>query len=158
MGWTFASVIWRRANVTPKIILGLDQFKKQIQPSSVDLSLSNECYEIKTSFLSPKNKVRDKLKDMRSESIAFESSITNLQNELNLIESNDRENILIRERLITENKAIKKNIKNFKQREIEMIEILNSYDNQLKIKKHEFSKLSKDKALLDKEFRYRELE
>ena len=45
-----------------RIILGLDQFKKQIQPSSVDLSLSNECYEIKTSFLSPKNKVRDKLK------------------------------------------------------------------------------------------------
>ena len=36
--------------------------KSQIQPSSVDLSLSEECYEIKTSFLSPDNKVRDKLK------------------------------------------------------------------------------------------------
>ena len=44
-----------------KIILGLDPFNEQIQPSSVDLSLSNECYEIKTSFLSPKNKVREKL-------------------------------------------------------------------------------------------------
>ena len=27
----------------------------QIQPSSLDLTLSNECYEIKYSFLSPKN-------------------------------------------------------------------------------------------------------
>ena len=35
--------------------------KSQIQPSSIDLSLSEECYEIKTSFLSPDNKVRDKL-------------------------------------------------------------------------------------------------
>ena len=104
------------------------------------------------------NQIRDKLKDMRSESIAFESSITSLQNELSIIESDNRENILIRERLITENKAIKKNIENFKQRELEMIEILNSYDNQLKIKEDEFSKLSKDKALLDKEFRCRELE
>ena len=36
----------------------------QIQPSSIDLSLSNECYEIKYSFLAPKNKVRDKLEDL----------------------------------------------------------------------------------------------
>ena len=35
----------------------------QIQPSSLDLSLSNECYEIKHSFLCPKAKVRDKLKN-----------------------------------------------------------------------------------------------
>ena len=39
-----------------------------------------------------------------------------------------------------------------------MIKILNSYDNQLKIKEDEFSKLSKDKALLDKEFIDVELE
>ena len=35
----------------------------QIQPSSIDLSLSNECYEIKYIF-APKNKVRDKLEDL----------------------------------------------------------------------------------------------
>ena len=40
--------------------------ESQIQPSSVDLSLSEECYEIKTSFLSPDNKVRDKLKKIKS--------------------------------------------------------------------------------------------
>ena len=36
----------------------------QIQPSSVDLTLSEECYEIKSSFLSPKEKLRDKLSNM----------------------------------------------------------------------------------------------
>ena len=103
------------------------------------------------------NETREKLRDMRSESISSESIITNLQNELNLIESNDRENILARERLITENKAIKKSIENFKNRESEMIKTLCSYEDDLKRKEDEFSKLSKDKALLDKEFRSREL-
>ncbi len=36
----------------------------QVQPSSLDLSLSNECYEIKYSFLAPNSKVRDKLESL----------------------------------------------------------------------------------------------
>lgn len=43
------------------IIQGLLDKSSQIQPSSVDLSLSSECYEIQASFLSPKTKVRNKL-------------------------------------------------------------------------------------------------
>ena len=31
----------------------------QVQPSSVDLTLSEECYEIEASFLSPNNNIRD---------------------------------------------------------------------------------------------------
>ena len=45
--------------------------KSQIQPSSIDLSLSDECYEIKTSFLSPHNKVRDKLKKIYAKKITL---------------------------------------------------------------------------------------
>ena len=52
-----------------KKILGLVSYKLQIQPSSIDLSLSNECFEIKTSFLSPKKKVRDKLKNFYTKKI-----------------------------------------------------------------------------------------
>ena len=37
----------------------------QIQPSSVDLTLSNECYEISASFLASNNKVRSKLKNVK---------------------------------------------------------------------------------------------
>ncbi|MFL2520700.1 MAG: 2'-deoxycytidine 5'-triphosphate deaminase [Alphaproteobacteria bacterium] len=36
----------------------------QIQPASLDLTLSNECYEIEYSFLCPRTKVRNKLKDL----------------------------------------------------------------------------------------------
>ena len=36
----------------------------QIQPSSIDLTLSNECYEIKYSFLSHNSKVRDKINEL----------------------------------------------------------------------------------------------
>ena len=34
---------------------------KQLQPSSIDLTLSEECYQINKSFLSPQNRIRDKL-------------------------------------------------------------------------------------------------
>ena len=44
---------------------------KQIQPSSFDLSLSNECYEIKYSFLSPNIKVREKLDNLIVKKISF---------------------------------------------------------------------------------------
>ena len=43
-------------------IISNEFIKEQIQPSSIDLTLSEECYQIKNSFLSPKSKVRDKLK------------------------------------------------------------------------------------------------
>ena len=36
----------------------------QIQPSSLDLTLSKECYQVKYSFLSPNSKVKNKLKDL----------------------------------------------------------------------------------------------
>ena len=38
----------------------------QIQPASLDLTLSNECYEIEYSFLCPQTKVRNKLKKVSS--------------------------------------------------------------------------------------------
>ena len=38
--------------------------KDQIQPSSLDLTLSEECYEIECSFLSPNSTVRKKLKNL----------------------------------------------------------------------------------------------
>ena len=38
--------------------------KEQIQPSSLDLSLSEECYEVKHSFLPFNSKVRSKLRDL----------------------------------------------------------------------------------------------
>ena len=45
-----------------KEIISLNYNKRRIQPSSIDLTLSSECYELRFSFLSPKGKIRNKLK------------------------------------------------------------------------------------------------
>ena len=41
----------------------------QIQPSSLDLTLSEECYEIEASFLSPNHNIRDKLNNIINKKI-----------------------------------------------------------------------------------------
>ena len=43
-----------------KMILTNSLNLSQIQPSSIDLTLSNECYQIEASFLSPNNKSPEK--------------------------------------------------------------------------------------------------
>ena len=55
-------------------ITNIKDTNSQIQPSSVDLSLSNGCYEIRASFLSPKSKVRDKLKKISIRKIDLKES------------------------------------------------------------------------------------
>ncbi len=61
----------------------------QIQPSSLDLSLSNECYQIKYSFLSPKNKVRDKLKNLVVKKINLEQKYTFEINKTYIVKLNE---------------------------------------------------------------------
>ena len=48
---------------------------KQIQPSSVDLTLSEEGYEIDASFLSSKSNVRDALKKTNHQKILLDKGI-----------------------------------------------------------------------------------
>ena len=43
------------------IILTNNLKLNQLQPSSIDLTLSDECYEINSSFLSPNSKVIEKI-------------------------------------------------------------------------------------------------
>jgi dCTP deaminase len=76
-----------------KKIQCLDFNKSQIQPSSIDLSLSGECYEIKTSFLSPDNKVREKLKKISSKKISIENPKIFKKNKTYLVKLNERLNL-----------------------------------------------------------------
>ena len=46
----------------------------QLQPSSIDLTISDECYEIKSSFLSPNNNVRNKLSNFIKKEINLKNS------------------------------------------------------------------------------------
>ena len=61
----------------------------QIQPSSIDLSLSEECYEIKTSFLSPDNKVREKLKKIYSKKISLKTPKILKKNKTYIVKLNE---------------------------------------------------------------------
>jgi len=67
--------------------------KSQIQPSSIDLSLSEECYEIKTSFLSPDKKVRDKLNRIYSKKINLKTPKIFKRNKTYIVKLNEKLNL-----------------------------------------------------------------
>ena len=73
-----------------KHIIGIKNVDTQIQPSSVDLSLSNECYQIKASILSPKSKVRDKLKKISVKKIDLSKSKIFKKNKTYIVRLNEK--------------------------------------------------------------------
>ena len=66
---------------------------KQIQPSSIDLTLSEECFEIKASFLSPVSKVREKLNSIAIKKINLKKSFTFKKNKTYLVKLNEKLNL-----------------------------------------------------------------
>jgi len=67
--------------------------KSQIQPSSVDLTLSEECYEINASFLSPKTNVRNKLSQIVVKKIDLNESFVFEKNKTFLVKLNESLNL-----------------------------------------------------------------
>ncbi len=65
----------------------------QIQPSSIDLSLSDECYEVKYSFLSYNSKVRDKLKDLVIKKINLSKEFIFKKNKTYIVRLNESLNL-----------------------------------------------------------------
>ena len=65
----------------------------QIQPSSIDLTLSNECYEIKYSFLSPYTKVRNKLNNLILKKINLDKKYTFKINKTYIVKLNEKLNL-----------------------------------------------------------------
>ena len=74
-------------------ITGLKDNITQIQPSSIDLSLSDECYEIKTSFLSPNSRVRDKLNRVYSKKINLKNPKIFKKNKTYIVRLNEKLNL-----------------------------------------------------------------
>ena len=72
-----------------KIIFSNNFKINQLQPSSIDLTLSDECYEIKSSFLSPNNKVKDRLSDFIKKKIILQNGYTLKKNITYLIKLNE---------------------------------------------------------------------
>ncbi len=75
------------------LITNLTDIYSQIQPSSIDLSLSDECFEIKSSFLSPNHKVRNKLKKNFIKKINIKRPIILKKNKIYLIRLNEKLNL-----------------------------------------------------------------
>ena len=67
------------------------RFKKsQIQPSSIDLSLSEECYEIRASILSSSNKVRENLKKIKLKKINLNKKYLFKKNKIFIVKLNEK--------------------------------------------------------------------
>ena len=66
---------------------------KQIQPSSVDLTLSEECFEIKSSFLSTKDSVRNNLNKIKIRKINLNKKYLFKKNKIFLIRLNEKLNL-----------------------------------------------------------------
>ncbi len=65
----------------------------QIQPSSIDLSLSDECYEVRHSFLSYNSKVRDKLRDLTIKKINLNKEFIFKKNKTYIVRLNENLNL-----------------------------------------------------------------
>jgi len=66
---------------------------KQVQPSSIDLTLGSECYEIKSSFLSQKKLIRDKLSDLIIKKIDLSQKKVFKKNKTYLVCLNEKLNL-----------------------------------------------------------------
>ena len=79
--------------IDKNLIIAENIIKDQIQPSSIDLSLSEECYEIKYSFLSYNSKVRDKLKDLAIKKINLSKEFIFKKNKTYIVRLNESLNL-----------------------------------------------------------------
>ena len=75
--------------VDKKYILSNNFANNQIQPSSIDLTLSDECYEISASFLSPSKNVREDLKDVMIKKISLDKKHIFKKNKIYLVKLNE---------------------------------------------------------------------
>ena len=80
--------------INKKYILNKNIKKEQIQPSSLDLSLSEECYEVKHSFLPFNSKVRSKLNDLIIKKINLNKEFIFRKNKTYIVKLNERLNLV----------------------------------------------------------------
>ena len=73
-----------------QIIFNNSLYKNQIQPASIDLTISEECYQISSSFLSSNQKVKDKVKNFIIKKINLEEGYTIKKDKIYLIKLNEK--------------------------------------------------------------------
>ena len=76
-----------------KEIISANHNESRIQPSSMDLTLSRECYELKFSFLSTKGKIRNKLKKLYIKKYNLQKGLVFKKNHTYLVRLNEKLNL-----------------------------------------------------------------
>ncbi len=76
-----------------KEIISKYYLENRVQPSSMDLTLSEECYELKYSFLSPKGKIRNKLKQLSIKKYNLNNGLVFKKNHTYLVRLNEKLNL-----------------------------------------------------------------
>ncbi len=76
-----------------KEVISVNHVESRIQPSSMDLTLSNECYELKFSFLSTKGKIRNKLKKLSIKKYNLKNGLVFKKNHTYLVRLNEKLNL-----------------------------------------------------------------
>ena len=79
--------------IIKKNISNNDLHPSQIQPSSIDLTLSDECYEIKASFLAPNSTIREKLKSIINKKINLNNRYIFKKNKTYLVKLKEKLNL-----------------------------------------------------------------
>ena len=79
--------------IKTKKIITSENATKRIQPASMDLTLSNECYELKYSFLCPKGKIRNKLETLSIKKYNLSHGLVFKKNSSNIFVSNILESL-----------------------------------------------------------------
>ena len=79
--------------IKSKQIITSHNAEKRIQPSSMDLTLSNECYELKYSFLSPAGRIRNKLKKLSIKKYNLSNGLVFKKNKTYLVRLNEKLNL-----------------------------------------------------------------
>lgn len=76
-----------------KRIITSNYVESRIQPSSMDLTLSSECYELKYSFLSPKGRIRNKIKKLSIKKYNISNGLVFKKNKTYLVRLNEKLNL-----------------------------------------------------------------
>lgn len=117
----------------------------------------DDALENQKKFENENSKLRDILSKMRSDSIEIESKIAKLHNNLNQLDAQDRERLIKRERLATENSQTKENLKLFNDRINEINAKINKENSEIHSKELKLNKLENNKEELEIECRTKEI-
>jgi len=92
------------------------------------------------------NQTRQKLNNLRNESVVLDTKASKMQNELNALDARDREAMLKKERLATEKSELERSLSSFMEREEEMTAMVETLQSKVSEQAETLNNLNSDRA------------